>query len=120
MNEALSQIRIHYMKSASDLIYFLASIQSLPLQKRPRGGIVVDDLDYYIREASDDNDVRSVLFHSSGGDADVDHGPNERVVDVRMSPNGESNGETDELQHTRRPATTKEAMKLIQLCKSNC
>jgi len=50
----LERIGVRYLKSRADLMLFLASVHSLPPGVRPWGGIVVDDLDRFVRKESVD------------------------------------------------------------------
>ncbi len=57
----LQRINVKYIQSCEELIQYLASIQSLPPLKRPSKGIIVDDIDRYIR-CNDDE----MNFHDDG------------------------------------------------------
>lgn len=48
----LQKINVKYLKSVSDLIYTLATIHSLPPSERPWGAVIIDDLDLFLHNDS--------------------------------------------------------------------
>jgi len=92
----LQKIKVKYVKSISDLLHFLGSMHSFLPKMKPWGGIIIDDLDYFIQADYDSTDLKT-------------------EVNSFISPSrSDLNKVTG--QQKKHPSTSA-YMKLIQLCK---
>lgn len=101
----LKRIKVKYIKSRTDLILFLASVHSYPPEFKPWGGIIIDDLDYFIQGDDDDND-------------DVNANNSIDVEGYNGNPSSRTNDITNVAIRSKKTCGgTLDCMKLIQICK---
>ena len=114
----LKRIKIKYVESSLELIHFLASIQAMPSNSRPWGGIVIDDLDYFIDGYDEpdngtiQNNRNDLVQRRNGSSFSNPYYSNEAE--------GETGAEIESIaipENIKPKVTTAVVMKLIQICK---